>query len=67
MVDDKGDRDPDYWMWDLQPGWSKFQHVLEIQMTNWTSTSQVTNIFIFLKTYSDVNVSPLFYDFIYTF
>ncbi|KAK3097838.1 hypothetical protein FSP39_013668 [Pinctada imbricata] len=39
-VDDKGDREPDYWVWDLQPGWTKFRHIMEIQMTNSSSSSQ---------------------------
>ncbi|XP_067667417.1 atrial natriuretic peptide receptor 1-like [Haliotis asinina] len=33
QVDNNGDREPDYWVWDLQPGEQKFSVALEARLT----------------------------------
>lgn len=33
MIDDQGDRDPDYWMWSLAPGQEQFEPFLKVQLT----------------------------------
>ena len=41
-VDSNGDREPDYWVWDLQPGGSQFEVVIEARMT-----SQIIQVILF--------------------
>jgi len=33
-VDSNGDREPDYWLWDMQKSESKFEVVIEARMTS---------------------------------
>ena len=40
-VDNNGDREPDYWIWDLAPAESSFKVALEARLTS--SESKVSN------------------------
>ena len=33
MIDDKGDRDPDYWMWSFGPGQEQYEPFMKILLT----------------------------------
>lgn len=39
QLDNNGDRNPDYWVWDLAPGEDTFKVALEVRMT--PKTNQV--------------------------
>jgi hypothetical protein len=41
-VDDNGDREPDYWVWDLVPGATEFHVSMEISLTSADSEVSIT-------------------------
>ena len=41
-VDNNGDREPDYWVWDLVPGAEEFHVALEISLTSTENKVPVT-------------------------
>lgn len=36
QLDSNGDREPDYWVWDLKPSGDKFEVVIDARMTSQT-------------------------------